>query len=65
MSWWDGTGREGYWESQVKRPSEEAIVCPNCSFYAKRLRGSDEPYHCTNCKWEGQSPQTPMRVIEP
>lgn len=65
MSWWSGTGREDYWEAQVKRPNEEAIICPNCSYYAKRQRGSDKPYLCTNCKWEGQSTQTSSRVIEP
>lgn len=65
MSWWSGSGREGYWESQIKRPNEEAIMCPNCKYYAKRQRGTDVNFRCTNCDWQGQSSQTPMRVIEP
>lgn len=54
MSWWDGTGREGYWESQVKRPSEDAVECPNCKQMAKRKVDTNDDYVCSNCGREWQ-----------
>lgn len=51
MSWWSGGGREGYWESQVKRPWEEALPCPYCKgqTMAKRRAGTADPFLCSNC----------------
>ena len=65
MSLWSGSPNEDFYESQMKRPNEEAIVCPECKNYAKRRAGTNVNYKCQNCKWEGQSTQKPMLEIEP
>lgn len=59
MSWWDGTGREGYWESQIKRPSEDAVTCPRCGNMAKRKAGSNDEYRCSNCDASARSVSDP------
>lgn len=49
MSLWSGSAKEGFWESQIKRPNEEAFTCPTCKQMAKRPAGSGEPFECSNC----------------